>query len=279
MTTNSDTEFAPDCVSLPTDEAALEFGRFRMLLRQRQLIADGVPVKLGTRALDVLLALMEADGSLVTKEDLLARVWPGIHVSEENLKIQISVLRKALGENRDFIRTEVGRGYRFTAAVKSIALESAFQQAVRRRQRSGQRSRWMSILSLPRCSHRNARLSTEPISRLCKALAFAVGLGLSAFSYAADAAVPGGSGTVQSLYDALLDTMKNGRALGESGRFAQLGARHPQQLRRPINGAFVGRPCLDRAERSAAPGDDRELWSLHLSDLCRPVRQLSRSEA
>jgi DNA-binding winged helix-turn-helix (wHTH) protein len=222
MTTNTDTEFAPHCVSLPTDEVALEFGRFRMLLRQRQLIADDVPVKLGTRALDILLVLMEADGSLVTKEDLLARVWPGIHVSEENLKIQISVLRKALGENRDFIRTEVGRGYCFTAAVESIAVESAFQHAVRRRQRSGQKSRWMSILSLPRCSHRNAHLSTEPISRLCKALAFAVGLGLSAFSYAADAAVPGGSGTVQSLYDALLDTMKNGRALGESGRFAHL---------------------------------------------------------
>ena len=48
-------------------DATLEFGRFRMLLRQRRLIADGVPVELGTRALDLLLALLEADGSLVTK--------------------------------------------------------------------------------------------------------------------------------------------------------------------------------------------------------------------
>jgi phospholipid transport system substrate-binding protein len=57
---------------------------------------------------------------------------------------------------------------------------------------------------------------------LCKALAFAVGLGLTSFSYSTHAAPVGGTGTVQGLYDALLSTMKNGRALGESGRFAQL---------------------------------------------------------
>jgi phospholipid transport system substrate-binding protein len=57
---------------------------------------------------------------------------------------------------------------------------------------------------------------------LLKALAVAAGIALSTFSYTAHAALPGGSGTVQSLYDALLDTMKNGRTLGESGRFAQL---------------------------------------------------------
>lgn len=63
-------------------DAALEFGRFRVLLRQRQLVADGVPIGLGTRALDLLLVLLEADGSLVTKEQLLSRVWPGIVVSD-----------------------------------------------------------------------------------------------------------------------------------------------------------------------------------------------------
>jgi|SRR5271165_1134732 len=74
---------------------SLEFGRFRVLLRQRQLIADGAPVELGTRALDLLLVLLEADGSLVTKEELFRHVWPGIVVAEENLKVQISALRKA----------------------------------------------------------------------------------------------------------------------------------------------------------------------------------------
>src|SRR5437879_387817 len=57
----------------------------------------GVPVELGTRAFDLLLALLEADGSLVTKEALMSRVWPRVVVSEENLKHQVSVLRKALG--------------------------------------------------------------------------------------------------------------------------------------------------------------------------------------
>jgi len=54
-------------------EAALEFGRFRVLLRHRQLLADDVPVELGTRAFDLLLVLLEADGSLLSKEELLSR--------------------------------------------------------------------------------------------------------------------------------------------------------------------------------------------------------------
>jgi len=100
-------------------DAGLGFGRFRVLLRQRQLVADGVPIELGTRAFDLLLVLLDADGSLVTKDELVSRVWPGIVVAEENLKVQIAALRKALGEDRDLIRTEFGRGYRFTAAVRS----------------------------------------------------------------------------------------------------------------------------------------------------------------
>jgi phospholipid transport system substrate-binding protein len=176
------------------------------LLRQRQLMADGVPVKLGTRAFDALLVLLEADGLLVTKEELLARVWPGIHVSDANLKVQIFALRKALGENRDCIHTEMGRGYRFTAAVKLIAEASASRHAPRQ---------WP-------CADRNACRGTVAKSRLFKALALAAALGLNAVSYSAHAALAGGSSTVQSLYDALLSTMKDGRALGESGRFAQL---------------------------------------------------------
>jgi phospholipid transport system substrate-binding protein len=249
MTTNSDTEFAPDHVTVvrhgpsqsrwAADGAVLEFGRFQMLLRRRLLIADGVPVQLGTRALDVLLILIEADGSLVTKENLLARLWPGIHVSDENLKVQISALRKALGEDRDLIRTETGRGYRFTAEVKSIAAGSAFRHAARRRQRPAQRpvSRWVTARSFPECSQREARLSTIPKSRLFKALAFATGLGLSALSYTAHAALTGGSGTVQGLYDTLLDTMKNGRTLGQSGRFAQLAP----VIRRSFDVALMAR--------------------------------------
>src|ERR1700752_1925265 len=60
--------------SSATADVALQFGRFRVLLRQRQLLADGVPVELGTRTFDLLLTLLEADGLLVSKEELLSRV-------------------------------------------------------------------------------------------------------------------------------------------------------------------------------------------------------------
>lgn len=99
-------------------ETAVEFGCFGVLLRRRQLLADGVPVELGTRAFDLLLALLEADGALVTKNELMSRVWPGIVVSEDNLKVQVCALRKALGGDSDIIRTEFGRGYRLTAAIR-----------------------------------------------------------------------------------------------------------------------------------------------------------------
>ena len=102
-------------------EAAIEFGRFRVLLRRRRLFADGVAVELGTRAFDLLLVLLEADGALVTKEELLNRVWPGIVVSEESLKVQICALRKALGADRNLIHTEFGRGYRFIGILRSGA--------------------------------------------------------------------------------------------------------------------------------------------------------------
>jgi DNA-binding winged helix-turn-helix (wHTH) protein len=135
-------------------EATLEFGRFRLLLRQRRLIADGVSIEVGTRALDLLLVLLEADGSLVAKNELLSRVWPGIVVVEENVKVQISALRRALGEDRHFIRTEFGRGYRFTAAVRSTVPWSACQRTTRRGQRSG-------LSLVPQC------ISRRPLDGWC----------------------------------------------------------------------------------------------------------------
>jgi DNA-binding winged helix-turn-helix (wHTH) protein len=126
-------------------DAALEFGRFRVLLRQRQLVADGVPIELGTRALDLLLVLLEADGSMVTKDELLKRGWPGIVVAEENLKVQICALRRALGDDRDFIRTEFGRGYRFTAAVRSTVSSTVTWTACGRTTRQGHRSKSKSV--------------------------------------------------------------------------------------------------------------------------------------
>jgi len=122
--------------SSATADADLEFGRFRVQLRRRQLLADGVPVELGTRAFELLLVLLEADGLLITKEELLSRVWPGLVVSEENLKVQVSALRKALGADRDVIRTEFGRGYRFTGVLCSNAAVDGSQRPTRAKLRS-----------------------------------------------------------------------------------------------------------------------------------------------
>ena len=120
-------------------EASIEFGRFRVLLRRRRLLADGVPVELGTRAFDLLLVLLEADGALATKQELLNRVWQGTVVSEENLKVQISALRKALGADRNLIRTEFGRGYRFIGMLRSNATSHACRGPSRAKRRSVER--------------------------------------------------------------------------------------------------------------------------------------------
>jgi DNA-binding winged helix-turn-helix (wHTH) protein len=175
-TTLNNSWIARDWSRQAAAEATLEFGRFRVLLRRRQLVADGVPIELGTRALDLLLVLLQADGSLVTKDELVSRVWPGIVVAEENLKVQISALRKALGEDRDFIRTEFGRGYRFTAPVSSTVASIACGGTTRRGHRSNQRSvpQWISRRAphdwcAPRSGRRvcaAARSSSSPVSLL-----------------------------------------------------------------------------------------------------------------
>jgi DNA-binding winged helix-turn-helix (wHTH) protein len=124
---------ANDRANLSAREPSVEFGRFLVLLRQRRLLADGVPIALGTRAFDLLLALVEANGALVSKQQLYARIWPGIVVAEENLKVQVFALRRALGEDGNLIRTEVGRGYRFIAAVRLAVPSSRCQRLIQPR--------------------------------------------------------------------------------------------------------------------------------------------------
>jgi TolB-like protein len=100
----------------------VRFGRFRFDLGRRELWRDGVPVRLGSRALDVLSMLAGAAGNVVTKDELLARVWPGLVVEENNLQVQVSALRKALDEDQSgqsYLITVPGRGYRFIGLVES----------------------------------------------------------------------------------------------------------------------------------------------------------------
>jgi predicted ATPase/DNA-binding winged helix-turn-helix (wHTH) protein len=101
----------------------LKFGRFEVLPHRRELLAEGVPVPLGSRAFDVLMVLIEAGGELVTKDEILNRVWPGLVVEEHSLQFHISSLRKVLGEDRGFIKTISGRGYSFVADITAIARE------------------------------------------------------------------------------------------------------------------------------------------------------------
>lgn len=101
-----------DRLELVRDDEGANFGRYRIFPRLRILVRDGVKIELGPRAIDVLWCLVEADGGLVPKDCLLERVWSGVPVDENNLQAQISAIRRALGSDRDMVRTELGLGYR-----------------------------------------------------------------------------------------------------------------------------------------------------------------------
>ena len=96
------------------------FGPFRLLPTQFLLLEGENPVPLGSRALEILVALLERRGELVSKRDLMARVWPNVSVEANNLTVHMSALRRALRDGRDgnrFIVNIPGRGYCFVASV------------------------------------------------------------------------------------------------------------------------------------------------------------------
>jgi len=93
----------------------LAVGRLRIFPRQRRILAGDQPVELGSRAFDLLLTLIEARGTTVSRSELMSRVWPNLIVADNNLDAQISALRKAFGADRGLIRTVAGRGYQFTS--------------------------------------------------------------------------------------------------------------------------------------------------------------------
>lgn len=103
-----------------TTQAAtpLRFGRFELQPNERRLLADGQDVPLGARAFDLLLALAERPGRLVSKRALMEFVWPGLVVQDNNLAAQMSALRKALGDQ--VVVTIPGRGYRLVAPVTTV---------------------------------------------------------------------------------------------------------------------------------------------------------------
>src|SRR5262245_5321197 len=99
----------------------IAFGSFRLLPAQFLLLEGNTPVRLGSRALEILTALLERPGELVSKQELMGRVWPGVFVEPANLTVHMSALRRTLRDGRDgnrFIINIPGRGYSFVAPVE-----------------------------------------------------------------------------------------------------------------------------------------------------------------
>jgi len=131
----------------------LAFGRFLVLPQHRELLADGQAVSLGGRAFDLLMALIEARGAVVTRDALMARVWPDRVVGENALQVQISALRGALGAERELIRTVSGRGYQFTGEIST--------QSAGRAERAGP-----ATVAVDLGSAKTPTNLTEPVSAL-----------------------------------------------------------------------------------------------------------------
>jgi len=106
--------------AVPVHDRAFGFGPFRLYRAQKLLLEDGRPVRLGSRALDILLALVERAGEVVGKEELVAIAWPRTVVEESSLRVHVAALRKVLGDGQAGARYIVnlpGRGYCFVASV------------------------------------------------------------------------------------------------------------------------------------------------------------------
>src|SRR3981189_734461 len=104
------------------------FGPFRLSGTERILERGGVRVRVGRRALDILIALVERPAEVVSKKELFARVWPDLVVDEGNIRYHVLALRKALGEGRSdgrYVTNVSGRGYCFVAPISRVAGQPA----------------------------------------------------------------------------------------------------------------------------------------------------------
>src|ERR1700752_5545741 len=102
-------------MATPAPPERYQFGSFELQPDKRRLLKDGATISLRPRAFDLLVALVDRAGQLVTKDELLGQVWPKAVVEEPALHVQGSALRKVVG--KDAITTVSGRGYQFTLPV------------------------------------------------------------------------------------------------------------------------------------------------------------------
>jgi DNA-binding winged helix-turn-helix (wHTH) protein len=134
-------------------ELEISFGPFRLLRARRLLLKGNEPIPVGGRAFDLLIALVERPGEVVSKSELIAEVWPETFVAEGNLKVRIAALRRALldGQAGDrYISTIFGRGYCFVAPVtRSSRRDPAPRRCPGAPVRGARRTR----LARRRCAH------------------------------------------------------------------------------------------------------------------------------
>lgn len=142
---------------------AYEFGSYRLEPSNACLSRAGEPVELTAKAFDTLVVLVERAGTLVSKEELLDRVWPDVAVDENNLTQQVSTLRRALAGEERLIETVPKRGYRFVARVLEVPLEAAANREAALRAAPSPASFWQ----------RGWRSSAAPTAGLLTVLAVA----------------------------------------------------------------------------------------------------------
>jgi len=119
-------------MATPPEKTLYEFGPFRLDPAKRRLLRDGAAVMIQPKALEMLLALVERRGQVVGKDELQDLLWPDTVVEENNLTVNMSVLRKALGESAQehrYIVTVPGRGYCFVADVRPVLHDAAEGEA------------------------------------------------------------------------------------------------------------------------------------------------------
>jgi predicted ATPase/DNA-binding winged helix-turn-helix (wHTH) protein len=111
----------------------VSFGPFELVASERLLTKDGLPVELGARALDILIALLSQPNEIISKKDLLAQGWPDVTVEESSLRVHVAGLRKALGDGKGgarYITTLAGRGYCFVAPVSRSSDQHSVKSAI-----------------------------------------------------------------------------------------------------------------------------------------------------
>src|SRR5689334_11974439 len=175
------------------DNHSYEFGRFRLKVAERVLLREGELVPLTPKVFDILITLVEHGGQVVSKDDLMKRVWPNTFVEEGNLTQNISLLRKALGETpggAQFIETVPRRGYRFAADVGQSG-NGSHESAIETR-----------IASSPSVSIHNTNSQLAGIGRRTPVFALAAGvvvIGIIGLVYFTGRGKAGNDSPIQSI--------------------------------------------------------------------------------